>query len=177
MPDDDPPELDDLVARVQAEAQERRRRGDYPEGVETEIGETFRRVQRQRDVPLAVPELFRDHVRRVSHFAPDRIDVSSKVRGGDVVHQAIGRAVSRQTAGVLHQVQEFADAVVPLVVGLHESLDGPVREFQRDLGERLNAVIDEMTELYALTNRLRDELDALRADVAELRAASATRSS
>jgi hypothetical protein len=172
MPDDDPPELEDLVARVQAEAEARRRRGDYPEGVETEIGETFRRVQRQREIPLAVPELFRDHLRRVSHFTPDRIEVSSKVRGGDVLHHAAARAVSRQTAGILHQVQEFADAVLPLLVGLHESLDGPVREFQRDLTERLNAAIDELGELRAANVGLRDEVDALRADVAELRAAS-----
>jgi hypothetical protein len=172
MPDDDPPELDDLVARVQAEAEERRRRGDCPEGVETEIGETFRRVQRQREVALAAPDLFRDHLRRVSHFSPERIEVSSKVRGGDVLHQAVARAVSRQTAGVLHQVQEFADAVVPLLVGLHESLDGPVRTFQRELTERLNALTDEFVELEAATVALRDEVAGLRAEVAELRAAA-----
>ena len=170
MPDDDALVLDDLVARVQAEADERRRRGDVPEGVETEIGATFRRVQRQRDIALAAPELHRDHLRRVAHFSVDRIEVTSSVRGGDVVHQAVGRAVSRQTAGVLHQVQEFADAVVPLLVGLHESLDGPVRAFQRELTERLNALTDEFVELEAATVVLRDEVAGLRAEVAELRA-------
>jgi hypothetical protein len=171
MPDDDPLVLDDLVARVQAAAAERRRRGDYPDGVETEIGDTFRRVLRQREIALAAPELHRDHLRRVSHFSVDRIDVTSKVRGGDVVHQAIGRAVSRQTAGVLHQVQEFADAVVPLVVGLHESLDGPVRAFQRELTERVNTLTDELVELQADAARLREVVEELRAEVASLRAA------
>jgi hypothetical protein len=172
MTDEDPTDVDALVARVRAVADERRRRGDLPDDVETEIGELFRRVRRQREVDLAAPELHRDHLRRVSYFTPDRIDVSSKVRGGDVLHQAVARAVSRQTSGVLQQVQEFADAVVPLVVGLHESLDGPVREFQRELTERLNTVIDELAELRAANVRLGDELDELRAEVAELRVAA-----
>ena len=147
------PHLDDVIAQLRARVEERRRSGAYPDGLERDLEEHFRRIVAHR----ASPD-FTDVRARVaaleerSRFSAERIHAQSQVPGGQALHRAVGKAVARQTQGVLDQVQHYADGVGEVLRALVAALEDPEGHVHADLVGQLDAVLERLakTERRAL---------------------------
>lgn len=136
--------LDQVVAELKGRVEQRRLAGEYPPNLEHDLNEHFRRIVAHR----ATPDL--SHVRarlqvldERSRFGADRIATSSAVRGGEALQRAVAKAVSRQTSGVLDQVQGHADAVRDVLSALTEALEDPEGLYTKLVGQ-LDAVLDRL---------------------------------
>lgn len=139
------PALDDVLARLRARVEQRRRSGAYPEGLEHDLEEHFRRIVAHR----ASPD-FTDVRTRIAalderaRFGADRIHAQSQVRGGEALHKAVSKVVARQTQGVLDQVQVYADGVREVLVGIVAALEDPEGHVHADLVGQLDAVLERL---------------------------------
>ena len=102
---------EDLVARLHARVEERRANGEYPEGLEDQLDEHFRRVVFHRVEPRSgALQTALDHLDSAT-FDPTDIAADSGMPGGAVLHKAINKAMLRQRQTILDQCSQFADAV------------------------------------------------------------------
>lgn len=138
-------EIDEVVARLRFMVDERRRRGEYPEGLEHDLDEHFRRIVAYRASPEAGElEAELAELDRRARFAGERIELGSRAPGGAQVHRLVARLVSRQTEGVLAQLREFADGVrdvLRTLAGIAQSSHGHVHT---DLVGQLDAVLERL---------------------------------
>src|SRR5688572_4891269 len=105
--------FDDVVARIEARVEERRRAGDLPPGLEASLEGLYRWLVARRPVRWDATRLA-DLVAAVSaqvDFRSSRIGYESGLPGGSALHRTVGKVVARQTDGVLEQVAAFATAV------------------------------------------------------------------
>src|SRR5581483_4367707 len=133
-----------LVARLRERVEERRRQGAYTPGLEDDLADHFRRVLLERAEPWEAPDL-RGPLAALQQALPldrGRIPTDSALPGGEVVHRAIGRAVSRQTQGALHQVQGFADPARELLERVVALLEKLTQEVRVDIPRHLDAIIE-----------------------------------
>src|SRR5687768_589791 len=109
--DEERPDLDALIEQLRDKVRERRASGLYPEGLEHDLDSHFRRISAHRPAMYDPEPLHEKHAALHSFegFTPARIDVASHVPGGSALHATVARIVSRQIAGVLAQMQDFAD--------------------------------------------------------------------
>ena len=144
MTDEAELDVDAIVAQLQARVEERRRQGFYPPDLDAELHEHQRRIAQFRSGPDVEPVLEAlAHLDRMSGFSVDRIQTASRVPGGKALHEAVAKATSRQTAGVLEQVQVFADAVRRALRAMLVVLEQP-HHVHADLLGQLDAVFDRM---------------------------------
>ena len=165
-----PPAIDDLIAQVRARVAERRKKGFYPEGLEEDLDAHFRRIVTHRRGAQA--EKVRASLQELdaqSRFSPERIPTTTRVPGGDKLHAAIAKLVSRQTQGVLQQVQEFADATRATLRLLVDAYGDP-DEHIGDLVAQLDAVWERLaawergpSDAHAAVGDLRRRVEALEA--------------
>jgi SAM-dependent methyltransferase len=138
------PDVDALVAELQAKVAARRKAGDYPPGLEEDLSQHFERVLSQRAGARPAPDLH-GPLQAVGAALPinvGRIQVGSDVPGGKVVHQAIARLVGRQTQGVVQQVQAFAEPVRATLTALVEAVEALAKEVHVDISAHLDAVYE-----------------------------------
>ena len=110
---DPPSAFDDVVARIEARVEERRRSGELPPGLEDSLEGLYRWVVARRPVrwdATRLTELLATVSSRVD-FRANRIRYESGVPAGSALHRAVGKVVARQTHGILEQVSGFAGAV------------------------------------------------------------------
>ena len=168
------PGLDDVLARLQARVEERRRAGDYPEGLEHDLEEHFRRIVAHR----ASPD-YTDVRARIaalddrSRFGAERIHGQSQVRGGEVLHKAVAKVAARQTQGVLDQVQLYADGVREVLLGIVAALEDPEGHVHADLVGQLDAVLERLAGAERRAVAAEEALAHLAGRVEQLEAASA----
>lgn len=166
-------DLDEVIARMQERVAERRRSGAYPEGLESDLEEHFRRIVAHR----ASPD-FTDVRARIaaldgrSRFGLDRIPATSQRPGGQAFHAAVAKVVARQTAGVLDQVQEYADAVRDVLVGVVAALEDPEGHVHADLVGQLDAVLERLAAAERRAVAAEAALAALAGRVEALEAAA-----
>jgi hypothetical protein len=89
-------------------------------------------------------------------FSPQNIETSSRMPGGGIIHRAAGKAVSRQTAGVLLQVQQWRDEVQST---LHDSLtaiEAYAGHTHADLRNSLAGALDRIVIIDRLEAMVRD---------------------
>jgi hypothetical protein len=142
--DPDQPAIDALVASLQARVAERRARGEYPEGLEEDLSARFRHLLRHRRPP-ARPFDVRDALARMAAALPlrrERIPLESARPGGDIVHRALARLVTRQTQGILQQVQAFAQPARESIEALAEAVERLDRTLREEVIPALDAVIE-----------------------------------
>ena len=155
-----------VVAELQARVAERRQSGQYPPGLEAELGDHFRRIVRFRPTQLS----FRDHlddIRETMDFDIDRIPTRSRIPGGRVAHRVVGKAVARQTRGVLIQLEEYAVAVQEALESVADPLESVTRSGDTGVTQQLDA-------LHAMLAEQREALNRLSATVADLERRIAT---
>lgn len=137
------PDVDALLARLRETVAERHRSGEYPPGLERELGEHYRRIAggHGRD---------RDGLRRLlqqldnaSDFGVHRIVSVSGAPLGSQIHRTIGKVVVRQTEGVLNQVRDFADATRAVLLALVDAQPN-LGSTVADLTARIDALMDRL---------------------------------
>lgn len=169
------PSLDLVLAELRARVEERRRSGAYPDGLERDLEEHFRRIVAHR----ASPD-FADVRARLaalderSRFGIDRIHAQSQTPGGEVLHRAVSKVVARQTTGVLDQVQAYADGVKEVLVGIVDALEDPEGHVHADLVGQLDAVLERLAASERRATVAEATLAALARRVEQLEAASAS---
>ncbi|HZQ78259.1 MAG TPA: class I SAM-dependent methyltransferase [Acidimicrobiia bacterium] len=140
----DADDIDALVAELRERVEERRRRGAYPPGLETDLADHFRRVLLERAEPWEPPDL-QGPLAALQGALPldrSRIAVDSSLPGGEVVHRAIGKAVSRQTQGSLQQVQRFAGPAQELLERLVAVVERLAQEVHVEIPRHLDAILE-----------------------------------
>jgi SAM-dependent methyltransferase len=156
-------DLDALLAELRARVEARRRQGELPGELVETLDEHFERLVGGR--PLPSPPVFEDLERAVDElenfeYSRGRIDAGSEIVGGDLVHRAVGKVVSRQVQGVLEQSQAHAHRIahaVQLLTRLASTLshefDGKVVQQLEDLQVR---VAEQQRTLNDLDRQLRE---------------------
>ncbi|MGH9063585.1 MAG: class I SAM-dependent methyltransferase, partial [Acidimicrobiales bacterium] len=122
----------------------------YPPGLEEELEAHFRRIAGHR-IPAAERESVRRRLDRGPHLPPvdaGRIaaSTSSGLPGGAALHAAVLRLVSHQTAGVLAQVQDLANAVWACLVLLADAADAADADSTTHDHPDLVALVDAVVE-------------------------------
>ena len=165
-----PIDLDGVLDQLRARVAERRRSGVYPPGLEDALEDHFRRIVAHRtdhdstDVRARIAALDER-----SRFDAGRIHVESQTPGGKVLHQAVAKAVGRQTQGALDQVQHYADGVRSVLVALAEALDDPAH-VHADLVEQFDTVLERLASAERRAVVAEAALDDLARRVAQLEA-------
>lgn len=138
-------EIDDVVAHLRAMVDERRRKGEYPDGLEHDLYQHFRRIVAYRATPEAGDlEAQLAELDRRGTFGAERIEVGSRAPGGEAVHRLVARVVSRQTEGILVQLRDFADGVRDVVRTLADAAQSPHGHVHPDLVGQLDAVLERL---------------------------------
>lgn len=137
----------DLAAELERRVAERFEAGDYPADLEAELDAHFRRILEARG-ELFDPRSLHERMARVDHaagFSADRIELgATSVPGGAALHRAAAKLVSRQTAGILEQSQEFAAAVREVLHALVAATEHVIGRVDGDLGGRVDLLLDEV---------------------------------
>lgn len=149
-----PTDLDELLVALRARVEERRQRGAYPPGLEEDLEAHFRRIASHR-IPTEHTPLH-DRLHRLAPLPsvdPGRISTFSTVPGGGALHQTVAKVVSRQTAGVLAQVQELANAVWESMEALVDTLAATVADPHTHVHPELLRLVDTVVERLAAYER------------------------
>jgi 2-polyprenyl-3-methyl-5-hydroxy-6-metoxy-1,4-benzoquinol methylase len=169
--DSAPSEIDPLVDELRARVAERRRTGFYPEGLEDDLDAHFRRiVAHRRAADLADLRSDLEVLEVRGAFSRSRIPIDASMPGVDKVHRLISKVVSRQTQGILEQVQEFADTVREALGHISDALEDPHGHVHTDVVGQLDAVWERLAawergpvDSAAAVGDLRRRVEALEA--------------
>ena len=153
----EPAPIDDLIERLRARVDERRAAGEYPEGLEEQLDEHFRRIafHRARVDTEKLHRAVQTFEERID-FAPHEIAIESGVPGGELLHKAINKAMNRQRQAVLEQCATFADAVRDVVRELASAIEDPKSHEHGDLEGRIDTLVERVAgaELAELRRRV-----------------------
>lgn len=141
-----PESLEDLVEVLRARVAEREAAGAYPPGLEDSLDRHFRQIAVHR-APRYDYEGLRHRIAALAvagSFRVDDIAFDTRLPGGSQLHRAVAKLVSRQTAGVLAQVQRYADAVHEVLAEVLGALETPAAHTHAELDVRIAAAIDAL---------------------------------
>ncbi len=168
--EDGPLDVDELVRRLRARVQARRRSGLYPPGLEDDLDAHFKNIAANR--PAQGPAALRGALALLASrmgFDSKAIPVESRLPGGEAVHRATAKLVGRQTAGILDQVRDFASAVHAVLQALVSTLEEGTSHFHADLVGRIEALGERLGSFG------RNSPESMLARLEELEAAEARR--
>jgi len=157
--------LDSVVAGLRARIEQRRLAGEYPDGLEATLDDHFDRLGGVR--PRSSPALH-DELQGVLSalgkvgFSRARIDPSSRIPGGRLVHRFMTRALSRQINGVLTQVEQQNVLVTRAVAVLGEIAATMGDEFD-------TRVLQQLDDLQVRMAEQARDVNGLEAKVSETR--------
>lgn len=140
-------DLESVLGELRARVEERRRSGAYPPGLEDELEGHFRRIAAHRVPARLRADELRERVEaltRLPAFSPERIETTSALPGGSAMHSAVARVVRRQTAGVLAQVQDLANALREALRALADAVVDPTTHVHPDLVGILDGVLERL---------------------------------
>ncbi|MEX2099850.1 MAG: methyltransferase domain-containing protein, partial [Acidimicrobiia bacterium] len=133
--------------------------GAYPADLEADLATHFDRIvafrlRAEHDVSALV-----DAVRDVTAFDAQAIASGSRKPGGDLFHRFVGRAVVRQTEGILDQVRLHAIAVLGALDGLATAFDDLAEHVDSTYVRQLDMLHARLDEQTRRLNRLEHELE------------------
>jgi len=138
--------VEDLLERLRQRVAEREQRGEYPPGLEDELDAHFERIAVHRRSGSDFDAL-RRRIAGLEHsgsFSPDNIAFDTRVPGGSQVHRTVAKIVSRQTEGVLAQMQRFSDALREVLWDIVGALESPAAHTHVELAGELDAVFERL---------------------------------
>ena len=154
--------MDALVARLKERVEERRRSGQYPDGLEADLDRHFEMaVAASLRTRADLKSLLEEIQAASAGLSLDNISLVSSVPLGSSVHRTIARAVHRQTEGIVHQVQRYTAAVDAL-------LQAVVAQELPDIVARLDAVMERLAAYERLPVATDDTSRALAARLERL---------
>jgi O-antigen chain-terminating methyltransferase len=138
-----PTDLDELLETLRSRVRDRREAGDYPPGLEINLDAHFQRIVGTRAGPdRSQFQAKLDRLAAFSSFNPDRIQMSSKLPGGSAMHRGVGKVTSRQTQGVLDQIQQFANALRDVLDELTDTASADHDHSHPDLVGIVDVLVD-----------------------------------
>lgn len=170
------PDVGALVDELRARVEQREREGYYPPELSQRLHEHFRRIVGQRSVPDL--DVLRRQVAvldTVGSFNPARIPLTSGMPGGQKLHGAVAKVVSRQTSGILEQMQQFSDAVRLALQTVLAALEEPHAHVHADLLGQIDSLYERMSAFERGPIGSKAAVSALRARLEALEAAEADR--
>jgi len=167
-----PAEVAGLVEELRLRVEQRRIAGEYPRDIEDRLAHHFERVVSHAEPGDHLDELRAAvmEFRAVGAFSAERIEVASKHRMGEHYHRLVAQAVSRQVAGVLAQIQDFADKLRPVLEASAAQLEILDDFLRHDMAGRLDAALEGLERRELDPGDPAGELAALRTRVAVLEA-------
>ena len=157
MPDALPPvDIDQILEQIRDAVATNTASGMYSEALEDELRSHYARVldrddRRDRFDFLRVSLEMVDEMRG---FSASRVANASRVPGGEFLHRAAGKAVSRQVNGLVEQLNLFSDALMPLLSLLANAVSEPRTHAHEDLVHELDSVQDRIAVLERSIGRL-----------------------
>lgn len=149
-------DLPKVLTRLREQVQQRREDGAYPPGLEEELEADLRRIITRPTVvsPFADMRGLLEKRGQPPGVNPGRVAgaTASGVPGGAVLHSAVARAVSHQTAGVLSQVQDISNALWQDILLLAEAVSA-IEERLQDK-RALLVIVDALVERVAAYERV-----------------------
>jgi SAM-dependent methyltransferase len=138
--------IDALIARLRERVAARTEQGLYPAELDHELDDHFQRIVAHRPAPYDFEELRRrlGHLDEAMGFSPGRIRYESGLPGGPALHRTIGKAVSRQTAGILEQLHRFAEAVRAVLQELAVAIEHPNAHVHAELLGQVDNLMERM---------------------------------
>jgi hypothetical protein len=168
--------MDELLERLRARVEERKRSGAYPPELEEELAAHFKRIVALRSKGVLTPSREAlSALRSVMDFDARRIPLKSKLPLGKALHKLMGRLVARQTQGVLDQVSDFAQAVYAGLASAFATLEDPSRAIYADLTGRMDAIFERLAAFELPPEELLIALRELRLRVEAVEKAEAVR--
>ena len=174
MVEEPAPDLDAVLDSLRAKVAERRQAGVYPPGLEDALEDHFRRIVAHRATSGAAD--LRARIAALderARFSPERIHTDSRSPAGRALHQAVAKAVGRQTQGVLDQVQGYAEGVREVLVAVAEAMDDPAH-VHADLVEQFDTVLERLAAAERRAVAAEAAFDALAHRVALLEATTSS---
>jgi 2-polyprenyl-3-methyl-5-hydroxy-6-metoxy-1,4-benzoquinol methylase len=179
MSSDRPEEtVDELIAQLKERVAERERSGEYPPGLEQELDAHFDRIAVHR-MPAYDFSQLRNRIAALEHagsFSPENIPMDTRLPGGSQLHRTVGKIVSRQTQGILAQMQRYSDALREALWEVVAALESPAAHTHVELSGELDAVFERLatyeragsptTAIAGLTQRVQELEAAQRAEFA-----------
>jgi len=121
---DEASEFDATMAEVQRRVAEGRASGRYPAELDEQLASEFSRMSKDPlwfgsydALPGAIARV------RGASFGRAFIQYTSSIPGGNALHQAVGRVVSRQVLGLSQQMATFANEVAASLEAFVAALD------------------------------------------------------
>lgn len=142
------PDVAELVDHLKNRVAERRRAGDYPSELTAELRSHLERIKQHRpvsDLELLAVQL--DALDALGWFSPEKIVLESRVLGVEKFHALVAKTVSRQTQGILEQMQLFGDAVRQALRTVLTALEEPHGHVHDDLLGQVDALQEQVAAL------------------------------
>jgi 2-polyprenyl-3-methyl-5-hydroxy-6-metoxy-1,4-benzoquinol methylase len=165
-PDQNPPDLERLLATLRDRVEQRRAAGEYPPGLETALDGHFARLTGDRPpTPAFLLAELDQALDELQHFEfrQAAIGVGSRVPGGSLLHRAVAKGVGRQIQGVLAQTQEQSHRIARTI-----SLAAQATNLLADAYD--TRVIQQLDDLQAQLAHEQDQLQGLLAQLTEITA-------
>jgi 2-polyprenyl-3-methyl-5-hydroxy-6-metoxy-1,4-benzoquinol methylase len=150
-------DLEKVVAELRSRIEQRREAAEYPDDLETTLDDHFDRLVgvRPRSSPALHDELQAVLSALGQHgFSRAKIDPSSSLPGGRLVHRFMSRALSRQIDGMLAQVEQQTVLVTRAIAVLGEISSTMGDEFDTGILQQLDDLQIRIAEQSRDVNRL-----------------------
>jgi SAM-dependent methyltransferase len=158
--------IDEIRAAVEANTAS----GVYSADLEEELSSHYARLLDRSDGRDRFDSV-RAAINRVAEMpglARSRIDMSSGVPGGELVHRVAGKAVSRQVLGIIEQVNALTEAIVPAMQALADLVEEPRGHSHEDVLHQVDTVQDRLAHVERSINEIVTVVDILHAAVPRL---------
>jgi hypothetical protein len=156
VPPTDGSELERALAALDERVAAKRAANAYPPGLEQQLERHFAELIREFREPALDLGRLRTAVGVANSFSfrVEDIALTSRLPVGSAVHATVAKAVSRQTTGILQQSQAFADTIKDALTRVVEALEQRDRRDRREVRDALNAVVDRLSVLDELVERV-----------------------
>lgn len=164
MPDALPPvDIDQILEQIRDAVAANTASGMYSETIEDELRSHYARVLNREDRRDRFDSLrvSLEKVDELRGFSAARIATASGVPGGEVLHKAAGKMVSRQVNGLVEQLNCFGDALMPTLNLLANAISEPRTHTHEDLVHELDSLQDRLAVLERSMSRLAAVVDDL----------------
>jgi hypothetical protein len=160
-------DLGHVVGEIQAAVAANTESGVYSPDLETALASHYARLLDRSDGrdQFDSARLAIQRVRQASTFSRSRIDTASGMPGGEIVHKVAGKAVSRQVLGVMQQLTEFSDALMPALQALLNLSEDPRGHTHEDVLHEVDTVQDRLAEVERSLTRIASSVELLSAAV------------
>ena len=144
----EPPQdtVDELISQLRRRVAERERAGEYPPGLEEELDAHFDRIAVHRTPSYDFDQLRNriSSLEQAGSFSAAEIAMDTRIPGGSQLHRTVAKIVSRQTQGILAQMQRYSDALRETLWEVVAALESPAAHTHFELAGQIDAIFERL---------------------------------